>query len=177
MESKALYLIPIISIINFCYLFYELKTKHLDKSEKKDLIKNNISVILTVIAILLLSIFIEYNMGKIFQILIIILGIILTTENSVFQDKLFYFLAVAGIVSLYVYRNNYIRGLILLIILIIIITFEILQSKDKNINKRLKFRDNLKCFLEGLLLTSLILIWGEYGKEPKLKYIKLFLRR
>lgn len=175
MLTDIIYLIPLISIINFFYLFYKLKKNNYTKSEKKKLIKSNVLTIVYIIIISLLSIFIEFNMGKIFQILIIILGIVLTTGGSEFVNKIFYFLGVAGVVSLYIYRNIYIRGLILLIILSIIITFEVL--KFKNEDKTIEIRDYLKYFLEGLLLTSLILSWGEYGIKPKVRYIKLFLRR
>ncbi len=140
------------------------------ESEKKDLIKNNILILLPT---LILSIFIANNMGNIFVILLLILGVLTTEKPLSYIYTLSYILGAAGIVSLYVYRNKYIRGLILLIILGIIITFEILESKNKNEDRN----KQLKCFLTGLLLTSLILVWGEYGKEPKLKYIKLFLRR
>jgi hypothetical protein len=129
--------------------------------------RNNI---LTFLPILILSIFIANNMGIIFAILLLTLGVLTTEQPSSYNNTLFYILGVAGIVSLYVIKNIYIKGLVLLIILGIIITFE---SKDKNKDKNKQF----KCFLTGLLLTSLILVWGEYGKEPKLKYIKLFLRR
>ena len=129
--------------------------------------KNNI---LTFLPTLILSIFIANNMGIIFIILILTLGVLTTEKPLSYIYTLFYILGVAGIVSLYVIKNIYIKGLVLLIILGIIITFE---SKDKNKDKN----KQLKCFLTGLLLTSLILVWGEYGKEPKLKYIKLFLRR
>jgi hypothetical protein len=170
MDFNIISLIPIISIINFCYLIYELKNKHIDidKLEKKYL-----NIIVIAISILFLSIFIEYNMGKIFLILVIILNILLIREKSVLHNKLFYFMGVAGIVSIYGIKNIYIKGLILLIISSIIIGYEILELKNKNKENK----ENMKSFLEGLLLTSLILVWGEYGKEPKLKYIKLFLRR
>jgi hypothetical protein len=173
MDSNIISLIPIISIINFCYLNYELKNKHIniDKSDKSE--NKYLNIIVIAISILFLSIFIEYNMGKIFLILVIILDILLIREKSVLQDKLFYFMGVTGIVSIYVIKNIYIKGLILLIISSIIIGYEILELKNKNKENK----ENMKSFLEGLLLTSLILVWGEYGKEPKLKYIKLFLRR
>jgi hypothetical protein len=131
--------------------------------------KNNI---LTLLPTLILSIFIANNMGIIFAILLLILGVLTTEKPLSYNNTLFYILGVAGIVSLYVIKNIYIKGVILLIILGIIITFE---SKDKNKDK--DKNKQFKCFLTGLLLTSLILVWGEYGKEPNLKYIKLFLRR
>ena len=104
MDSNIISLIPIISIINFCYLNYELKNKHIDKSENKYL-----NIIVIVVSILFLSIFIEYNMGKLFLILVIILNILLIREKSIFQDKLFYFIGVAGIVSIYGIKNIYIK--------------------------------------------------------------------
>jgi hypothetical protein len=84
-------------------------------------------------------------------------------------------MAVAAVVGIYCYKNNYIRCGLVGLITIIIITMEILEYKNKKTEKGDKFKDNLKLFLEALLMTSLILIWSEYGKKPK--YIKLFIRK
>ncbi len=177
MLTNIIYLIPLVSIINLFYLFYKLKNKDISKSEKKNIITNNVLTIVYIIIISLLSVFIEYNMGKIFQILVIVISIILTSGESEFINKIFYFLGVASIISIYIYRNKYIRSLMLLIILSVIITLEIIKSKNKDINKNIILINYLRYYLEGLLLTSLILSWSEYGKEPQIKYIKLFLRR
>jgi len=141
--------------------------KPIDKSEKKVAIKNNILTFTPIFLTFILTNFIISNVGYIFIILISLLCFLTIEDPFSYIYRFFYFLGVASIVSLYVYRNNYITALILLIILGIIITFEILESKNKNKDKdkELKFRDNLKCFLIGLLITSLILIWKERSKN------------
>ncbi len=171
--------LPIISILNTSYLTYlhrdefkEDKTKTTDEK-----IKKYIPLILTTIAILVLSSFIERKMGRLFQILIITLGFVLINPNELkFQDRLFYFIGVAAIVGIYSYTNKYIRTGFVILCAIVIITLEILESLKKiNIEKKSKYSTNLQSFLEALLMTSLILIWSEYGKAPK--YIKLFIRK
>ena len=170
--------LPILSILNTSYLTYlhndEFKEdKHKSTDEK---VKKYIPLILTTIAILVLSSFVERKMGRLFQLLIIALGFVLINPNELkFQDRLFYFMAVAAVVGIYCYTNKYIRGGLVGLCAIIIITMEILESTNKKTEKRAKLTSNLKCFLEALLMTSLILIWSEYGKSPK--YIKLFIRK
>ena len=78
-------------------------------------------------------------------------------------------------VGIYCYTNKYIRGGLVGLCVIVIITMEILESINKKTEKGDKLTSNLKLFLEALLMTSLILIWSEYGKSPK--YIKLFIRK
>ena len=171
--------LPIISILNTGILSYlhrgEFKEdKNQSENEK---IKKYLSIILTVIAILVLSTFVERKMGRLFQTLIIVLGFVLINPKDFqFQDRLFYFMSAAFVVAIFIYTDKYIRGGLVALCAIIIITLEILESlKNKNIDKKIKYKSNLKCFLEGLLMTSLILIWAEYGKSPK--YIKLFIRK
>jgi hypothetical protein len=166
--------LPIISILNTSYLTY-LHSNEFKEDKHKSV--DYVSIILTTIAILVLSSFIERKMGRLFQILIIALGFVLITPiNLKFQDRLFYFMGVAAIVGIYSYTNKYIRGGLVGLCAIVIITLEILESlKKTNIEKKIKYLSNLKCFLEALLMTSLILIWSEYGKAPK--YIKLFIRK
>ena len=179
MVNKNQMFLPILSILNTGLLTYlhrgEFKEdKNQSENEKT---KKYLSIILTVLAILALSIFVERKMGRLFQILVITLGFILINPKDFqFQDRLFYFMSVAFIVGIYCYTNKYIRGGIVALCAIVIITLEILESlKNTNIGKKMKFSSNLKCFLEGLLMTSLILIWSEYGKAPK--YIKLFINK
>jgi hypothetical protein len=170
--------LPILSILNTSYLTYlhrnEFKEdKHKSTDEK---VKKYIPLILTVIAILVLSSFVERKMGRLFQLLIIALGFVLINPNELkFQDRLFYFMGVAIVVGIYCYTNKYIRGGLVGLCAIIIITLEILESINKKTEKGYKLTSNLKLFLEALLMTSLILIWSEYGKSPK--YIKLFIRK
>ena len=171
--------LPILSILNtglLTYLHHE-EFKEDTKLSKNEKIKMYLSIILTTIAILVLSSFVERKMGRLFQILVIVLGFVLINPKELqFQDRLFYFMSVAFVVGIYCYTNKYIRGGLVALCAIVIITLEILESlKNTNISKKMKYSSNLKCFLEGLLMTSLILIWSEYGKAPK--YIKLFLRR
>lgn len=170
---------PIVSILNSGLLPYlhneEFKeVQDLNKNEK---IKMYISITLTTIAILVLSIFVERKMGRLFQLLVIAIGFVLIDPKELkFQDRLFYFIGVAAVVGIYCYTNKYIRGVLVALCVIVIIILEILESlKNKNIEKKTKYSTNLRCFLEALLITSLILIWSEYGKSPK--YIKLFIRR
>jgi heme/copper-type cytochrome/quinol oxidase subunit 4 len=168
--------LPIISILNTSYLtyFHSEEFKEGVKLTKNEKIKMYLSIILTTIAILVLSSFVERKMGKLFQILVIALGFVLIKPNQIqFQDRLFYFMAVAAVVGIYIYTNKYIRGGLVALCAIVIITLEILEYLHKE--KKIKHTSNLRCFLEALLMTSLILIWSEYGKAPK--YIKIFLRR
>ncbi len=171
--------LPIISILNTSYLTYlhSEEFKEEDKLTKNEKIKMYISIILTVLAILVLSSFVERKMGHLLQILSITLGFVLINSKDLqFQDRLFYFMAVAIVVGIYCYTNKYIRCGLVALCAIVIITLEILESlKNINIKKKIKYTSNLKFFLEGILMTSLILIWSEYGKAPK--YIKLFLRK
>ena len=171
--------LPILSILNTSYVSYlhsdEFKEdKH--KSTNDEKIKKYVPLILTVIVILVLSSFVERKMGRLFQLLIITLGFVLIKPNEVkLLDHLFYFMAVAVVVGIYCYTNKYIRGGLVGLCAIIIITMEILESINKKTEKGAKLTSNLKFFLEALLMTSLILIWSEYGKSPK--YIKLFIRK
>jgi hypothetical protein len=171
--------LPIISILNTGLLTYlhREEFKEDTKLTKNEKIKMYLSIILTVLAILVLSSFVERKMGHLFQILIITIGFVLINPKDLkFQDRLFYFMSVAFVVAIFIYTNKYIRGGLVALCAIVIITLEILEShKNTNIGKKMKYSSNLKCFLEGLLITSLIVIWSEYGKSPK--YIKLFLRR
>jgi hypothetical protein len=170
--------LPILSVLNTSYLTYlhinEFKEDKQTTTDEK--VKKYVPLILIAIGILVLSIFVELKMGRLFQLLIIALGLVLINPKELkFQDILFYFMAVAAVVGIYCYKNNYIRCGLVGLITIIIITMEILEYKNKKTEKGDKFKDNLKLFLEALLMTSLILIWSEYGKKPK--YIKLFIRK
>ena len=168
---------PILSILNTSYLAYIHKDE-IEIKETENKVEKYISIVLTVLAILLLSIFIEKGMGKLFQLLIIFICVFLISgENLQFQDKLFYFLGVFLIVQIYLIRNNYIREFLIFLIILIIITLEALEYKIKNPEKLIKYKSNLKNFLISLLITILILCWGEYGKKPNVKYIKLFSRK
>jgi hypothetical protein len=171
--------LPILSILNTSYLTY-LHKDEINKSENKseNKVQKYISIILTVLTILILSIFIEKGMGRLFQLLIIFICVFLiSSENLQFQDKLFYFLGVFLIVQIYLIRNNYIRGFLIFLIISIIITLEFLEYKTNDSEKSIKYKSNLKNFLISSLITILILCWGEYGKEPNVKYIKLFSRK
>ncbi len=171
--------LPILSILNTGLLTYLHREEFKEDKNQSENEKTNkyISIILTVLAIMVLSVFVERKMGHIFQLLIIVIGFLLINSKELnFQDRLFYFMSVAFVVGIYYYTNKYIRGGLVALCAIVIITLEILEShKNINIEKKNKYTRNLKCFLEGILITSLILIWSEYGKSPK--YIKLFLRR
>jgi hypothetical protein len=167
--------LPIISVINTGYLTYI----HKDEVYKtKPTVSELVSIILTVLAILSLSLFIEYGMGKLFQLFIIILGLcLIDSRTQQFQDRLYYFMGVALTIALYIMQSNLIRVFIVLIIITIIVSLEVIKEIIKNDEKKIKLTNNLKTFLMGTLLTSLVLIWGEYGKEPNVKYIKLFMRK
>ena len=171
--------LPILSILNTYYLTY-LHKDEINKSENKseNKVQKYISIILTVLSILILSIFIEKGMGRLFQLLIIFICVFLiSSENLQFQDKLFYFLGVFLIVQIYLIRNNYIRGFLIFLIISIIITLEFLEYKTNDSEKSIKYKSNLKNFLISSLITIFILCWAEYGKEPNVKYIKLFSRK
>lgn len=162
-----------LSILNTSYLTY-IHRDEIYKNQNK--IEKYVSIALTVLSILILSILIERGMGKLFQLLIIfICTFLISSENLQFQDKLFYFLGVFLIVQIYLLRNNYIRGFLIFLTISIIIILEVLQYKIHN--KADKYKSNLKNFLIGSLMTIIILSWGEYGKEPNVKYVKLFYKK
>jgi len=164
-----------LSILNTSYLTYI----HRDEIYKnQDKIEEYVSIALTVLGILILSILIERGMGKLFQLLIIfICTFLISGENLQFQDKLFYFLGVFLIVQIYLLRNNYVRGFLIFLTISIIIILEVLEYKIPNKAKTDKYKSNLKNFLISSLMTIIILSWGEYGKEPNVKYVKLFYKK
>jgi hypothetical protein len=162
-----------LSILNTSYLTY-IHRDEIYKNQNK--IEEYVSIALTVLGILILSILIERGMGKLFQLLIIfICTFLISNENLQFQDKLFYFLGVFLIVQIYLLRNNYVRGFLIFLTISIVIILEVLQYKIPN--KSDKYKSNLKNFLISSLMTIIILAWGEYGKEPNVKYVKLFYKK
>jgi hypothetical protein len=164
---------PLISFLNTGYLTYLHKN---EVYQNKKSINETISIILTVLAILSLSMFIEYGMGKLFQVFIIILGFcLIDSRTQQFQDRLFYFLGVVLIIGLYLFRNIYLRIFFLTLIIAVILTLELL--KKYNQSKFQKYNSNLQLFLKAIILITVLLSWSEYGKEPKIKYIKLWQRK
>ena len=180
--------IPILSFLNTFYLTLPILDK--DKNEiNMNFINKNLNNILIISLILILSICIELEMGKLFILLIILINTLLLMNNNL-TDKLnlkedldnnfFYFLGVFLIVQIYLLRNNYIRGFLIFIILSILVMLEIQKYKIPNEfenNYKSNFKSNTKNFLMSLLMTILILSWGHYGKEPNVKYVKLFYRK
>jgi hypothetical protein len=171
----------LLSVLNFSYLSI-FNTSYLTYIHRDEIYKNQnkieeyVSIALTVLGILILSILIERGMGKLFQLLIIfICTFLISGENLQFQDKLFYFLGVFLIVQIYLLRNNYVRGFLIFLTISIIIILEVLQYKIPD--KSDKYKSNLKNFLISSLMTIIILSWGEYGKEPNVKYVKLFYKK
>ena len=180
--------IPILSFLNTFYLTLPILAK--EKNEIHiNFINKNLNNILIICLILILSICIELEMGKLFILLIIFINLLM---NNNLTDKLnlkedldnnfFYFLGVFLIVQIYLLRNNYIRGFLIFIILSILVMLEIQKYKipnelNNNTNINTNDKSNLKNFLMSSLMTIIILSWGHYGKEPNVKYVKLFYRK
>lgn len=175
--------IPILSFLNTFYLTLPM----LDKDKNEIHINNNILIIFL---ILILSICIELEMGKLFILLMIFINLLmnnnLTDKINLKEDldnNFFYFLGVFLIVQIYLLRNNYIRGFLIFIILSILVMLEIQKYKipnqlnNNNINTNNNDKSNLKNFLLSSLMTIIILSWGHYGKEPNIKYVKLFYKK
>ncbi len=149
-------------------LLVTLLISYFHKNELKEQKKEEVLFILTILGINLLM---EYKMGPEFIVLIGLLGLGLIDcrANNKLKDLLFYYLGIALILCIYLFKRMYIRILLVLIIAGTIIALEML-NKEKN-NK------GLEAFLKGLLILSLLLIWIENGTNIKVRYIKLWLRK
>jgi hypothetical protein len=161
-----------ISILNLGYLIF----LHKDEIYKKNMKRSDkVSIILSILAILALSVFVEYGMGRLFQLFVIILGLCLINPvNYQFQDRLFYFLGVALVVGIYLSRSVPlgIISFVLFIALLIALHF----IKKANPDKIEKYNSNLMLFIKAALLMIVLLEWSEYGKKPNVRYVKLFLK-
>jgi hypothetical protein len=183
--------IPILSFLNTFYLTLPM----LDKDKKEihininyDFVNKNLNNILIICLILILSIIIELEMGKLFVLLIFFINILMDNnlintnlKNKNFKEyldnKLFYFLGVFLIIQIYLRESKYIKGFLIFLMISVIITLTILEYKTKNPNEIIKYKNNIQNFLISSLITILVLSWAQYGKEPNVKYIKLFCRK
>jgi len=177
--------IPILSFLNTFYLTLPM----LDKDKYNinyNFLSKNFNNILIISLILILSICIELEMGKLFILLMIFINLLMNNNltdklnlKEVLDNNFFYFLGVFLIVQIYLLRNNYIRGFLIFIILSILVMLEIQKYKIPNQlnNNTNNDKSNLKNFLLSSLMTIIILSWGHYGKEPNVKYVKLFYKK
>jgi predicted signal transduction protein with EAL and GGDEF domain len=108
-------------------------------------------------------------MGREFVIVIAVMSFMLFNyQEHKLRDRLIYYLGVSLILCIYLFRNMYVRILLVLIITGTIISLKML-NKEKN-------NTGLEALLKGLIMLSVLLYWVENGENIKVRYIKLWLR-
>lgn len=137
---------------------------YVHKNEFKESKTENILIMLT---ILVMNLLMQYQMGREFVFVIVIMSLMLINDQEhKLRERLFFYVGVSLILCIYLFKNMYIRILLLLIILGTIIALEIL-NKGKN-------KKGLESFLKGLLMLTILLNWVENGKNIRTRYIKLW---
>jgi hypothetical protein len=146
-------------------LLVTLLISYFHKNELKEQKKEEVLFIITILGMNLLM---EYKMGPEFIVLIGLLGLGLIDfrANNKLKDLLFYYLGIALILCIYLFKRMYMRILLVLIIAGTIISLEML-NKEKN-------NTGLDAFLKGLVMLSVLLYWVENGTNIRVRYIKLW---
>ena len=136
---------------------------------KNEIKENKFENILIMLTILVINLLMQYKMGREFVIVIAVMSFMLFNyQEHKLRDRLIYYLGVSLILCIYLFRNMYVRILLVLIITGTIISLKML-NKEKN-------NTGLEALLKGLIMLSVLLYWVENGENIKVRYIKLWLR-
>jgi predicted membrane protein len=150
MQIMQLNNIPIISLLNLYNINY-----------------NNTNFLISILGV---TSFIEFTQGHLFILLMLFIN---TNLDLDYMNSIYFMIGIFLISILSIIKKISTKILVCIFLGIIYFSIDYINSKS-NEPRKVELK---KSYLIGVSLATLLFLWIEFEKQPKLKYVKLFYKK